>query len=381
MPTKVTRSAFVTPTMDRPELHEQMYGVFRSQLVSPKTLYVLDESRDPSPFFSRPREDAVYVHRPVPPRIGGVTTIGRARNALNAMVPDGATIFHWDDDDWYAPDYAPTMLGRIGGAALAKMDVYRLHHVHTGTIFEWDSRRAGGHHYALMGSIVEHVDVPRGGEVMIGQALREGFGFSYVYPKSTWTRHPFPLEGTEDIPFARAIREGGGRIEFVSDRPEMVLHAVHPKSQSAVYPQTFVARHTMIGAGLSLRDSVRAGMIGKMSTELPRGEPISVVPGVDYTVLVQLKDSHSIRDLTVRAASWGVTITSARDNVPPSEFGVDKPPGGYRLVLVQANSSKPGKLPWAVPAPLSVFDKTRCVRAWTSAAPMVGTLRAMPRTM
>lgn len=117
-----------------------------------------------------------------------------------------------------------------------------------------------------------------------------------------------------------------------------------------------------------------------MSTmrELPCDKDIHVTPGVLYQVLASIKDKHPLAALSSQASPWGVSIVTARDNVPPSEFGVSAAPSGYRLVLVTAKSNKKVILPWSIPKLLRriLSDDTRCVKAWTSE---VATINATPR--
>jgi hypothetical protein len=113
------------------------------------------------------------------------------------------------------------------------------------------------------------------------------------------------------------------------------------------------------------------GAMGAMS-ELPAGQTIKLVPGVTYSLLAMVKEKHSLRAITNRAQRMGVAITSARDNVPASEFGVGAPPDGYRLVHAIGASSAPATLPWSAPGFFAAFDKSTVVKAWSSAAPFVG---------
>lgn len=364
MPAKVTRSAvaFVTPTLDRPEHHQALYETFRAQRLPHKRLYVLDESRSPSPFFTRLRDRSVaYVFRPAPPS-DGVTHVGRARNLVNAMVSE-PVIMHLDDDDQVSPDYAPFMLSRLGDADLCKLDVWRCLHSASGSIYEWDTRKFGGEHYGLMGDSVGKASVDAAKvPPEIVQSFRDGYGFSLVYPRSTWVRHPFPDAGTEDIPFVRSVREGGGRIVYVSDGAHLVLHRVHGKSQSGVYPQRLVS----LGAPPPALD------------ELPRGRPIVLVPGSTYSVLAAIANRHTLKSIATRADGWGLTVREARDNVDPGEFGVERAPGGYRLVYITGEPRRRATLPWRVPAPLSLFDGSHVVRAWSPIVAQSGTLGAPP---
>ena len=369
-------AAFVTPTMGRQELHPALYETFAAQTVPGKHLYVLDESKTPSPFFSgAEHRDVTYVHRQAQPRVDGVTRIGAARNFINGLVQEDV-ILHLDDDDSILPEYGAEMVARLGDAALCKLDVWRCLHSASGIVFEWDTRKGGGWHFAIRGAQVERVNVPSSdmdAEVM--DAFHLGFGWSLCYPRSTWERFKFPEEGTEDIPWAQAIRDAGEKIVFVSDLPHLALHTVHvdplhPNGGSAHFPQRMLNGLPQGDVRLRMRTRQRMmGALGKM-TALPDGAPISVQPGRTYSILASVKKQHSLRSFVVRAEAKGVTIEQARDDVPASEFGVSPADGGYRLVHVIGRAAKVGTLPWQAPSFLRVLgEKSKVVKAWIDAAP------------
>jgi hypothetical protein len=361
--------------MGRQHLHPQLHQTFRDQTVPNKRLYVLDESPKPSPYFSTLRDSGVtYVHRIAQPRRDGLSRIGAARNSLNMLTPPGCTIVHIDDDDVIFPTYAEAMCDRLGDADLCKMDVWRILHEKTGLVFEWDTRSVGKKHYALLGDkVVDAADATEEitQEFMELLGVRDGFGWSCLYPRRTWEKHPFPPEDTEDLPFVQNVRAAGGKIVFVSDLGHLALHVVSELSRIACYPQR------MLGAAgaekeSSLRSAVARRMIGAMGamSELPAGQTIRLVPGVTYSLLAMVKSKHSLRAITNRAQRMGVAITSARDNVPASEFGVGNPPDGYRLVHAIGASSAPATLPWSAPGFFAAFDNSTVVKAWSS--PFVG---------
>jgi hypothetical protein len=363
--------AFVTPTHCRPELHESLYETFKSQTVSPKRLYVLDTSEDASPFFSVIDDpDVVYVHAPGAfPRADGTSHIGAARNYINSLVHE-PVIMHLDDDDTLLPLYGEYMLFRLGDADICKMDVWRIiTETEPALILEWDTRSFGGKHFALMGDEIRETDCdPDEMPEDVIKMFREGYGFSLCYPKKTWEDHPFPEEGTEDFPFVREVRDAGGKIEFVSDAAHLVLHLVSARSKSMVFPQKIVGT-----AGIqddSLQAFVAGRMVGLMSAmnELPNGRPIRIKPGATYSILASLSHKHSLKSMTTQASKWGIHVKDALDDVSPSEYGVQAPEPGYRLVHITASSDKEGEMPWKVPPPLSAFDKSSVVRAWSNAS-------------
>ncbi len=354
--------AFVTPTHGRPELHETLYQTFRNQTVSPKKLYVLDTTPEASPFFSALQDpDVVYVHRPgMFPRTRDVNRIGAVRNYLNALVQEDV-IAHIDDDDWLHPEYGEEMLKRLGDAAMAKLDVWRLvTDTDPAVVLEWDTRKFGGVHFALMGDSLKRSegDIEQMPEE-VAAMFRDGYGFSLIYPRSTWERHPFPEEGTEDFPFVREVRDAGEKVNFISDLSHLVLHLVSSRSKSGVFPQKIL--------GL-----LKSGLGAPMQEIEKTGKKFPVKAGVTYVVLASVADKHSVKSLSTQASKWGVTVRQARDQVDPSEFSVNAPPPGYRLVHLLATSDKDTEMPWETPAPLSAFDKTRVIRVWSDAADGLG---------
>jgi hypothetical protein len=375
--------AFVCPTMDRPELHEPLYQTFKSQTVSPKRLYVLDTSEKASAFFSELRDlEVVYVHAPGAfPRSDGTSHIGAARNYVNSLVQENV-ICHLDDDDWVAPEYGEVMLSRMGTSDICKMDVWRIiTETEPALILEWDTRTFGGRHYALMGDEIRETDVdPNEMPSDVIKMFRDGYGFSLIYRRSTWERHPFPEEGTEDFPFVRDVRDCGGKIEFVSDAAHLVLHLVSKRSKSGVFPQKIVGTAGAPDEGL--RAAVTRRMVGLMAAmhELPSGQPIHLKPGATYSVLASLSNKHTLKSMTTQASKWGVHVKDARDNVSPAEYGVKAPDNGYRLVHITASSDKDAQLPWQVPSPLNIFDKSSVVRAWSSTAAGLGAAIATSTT-
>lgn len=345
-----------------------MYAGFAAQTYPNKHLYVLDESSKPSAFFAGLRDARVtYVHAPA--SRGDVTRIGAARNKLYAMVGE-PLVAHWDDDDVYAPAYLGTMIGRLGTSDVAKLAVFNSLTPH-GEVYQWDVRQMGGAHYALKGGEKPRlVDVPNP-DPKLADALMLGFGFSYVVRKSTtWDRVKFPSEGTEDFPWMRELRQIGARIVHVDDYPEGVLHVVHAKSGSMLFPQRFLGTRRQLGLGAN------AGM-----TQLPFGKDVRLEPGQRYAVLASVHKKHTIKALAARCSTWGIALEHAQDNVDPKTFGASAPSSkDYRLIHATATAKTAATLPWTVPAPWSVFDESTLVKAWSS-APVVRSSSMSARPM
>ena len=358
---------FVTPTLNRSDVHEQLYDCFRQQTVRRKRLFVLDESSGPSPFFGKLLDSRVhYVHTPNRKITGaGQGGIAAARNRLLRMT-SAPVIGHLDDDDHYAPSWAEEMIEQLRGYDLAKLSVWNMLLEETGDIFQWDTRHHSGRVFAVKGGEpVAQVDVDETIDPQILADMRDawlvGFGFSYVYRRDLWERFPFPEhESTEDIPWVRRARSQGARIHFIADLSHLVLHAVHPKSGSVNFPQRRLP-------------SFKSRMTGALPADgawkpLPDGKAIDIRPGAVLRVVARLKDKHSLKSIFQRCSFWKIEVLEARDKVPASEAGVEAAPAGYRLVHLLGRAGKSGRLPWGVPSPLNVFDKSSVVKAWQKAA-------------
>lgn len=348
--------SMLTPTLNRPGTHEQLYTGFAADNWPNKELVVLDESKQPSPFFSRLKDTRVrYFHEPGKPRIEGVTRIGAARNRLTKLAR-GDFFEVRDDDDNYDPAWSEYAMSRIGNADALKLTTYKLLHQATGLLFLWRSTEVSPKHWALMGDQIKRV------EVAAGEMPREfidkmklWYGFSLFAPRRTFERFPFPEEGTEDIKFLEDILAADGRIVFVDDAPDMILHVIGSGLSQHAYPAV------LVGAAKANDPDEVAGM-----TPLPDGEPIQIAPDVRFGVLASLDTKYSLRNIGIRAKDGGLVIESIRDNVDPGEFGVAAPPAGMRLLLAVGHGTKVKTLPWKAPGFLAAFEKSHVVKAWSS---------------
>ena len=372
-------ASWLTPTRDRPERLPKAYAVFKSQTYEPKNWVVLDESAEPSAFMLALGDPRVtYVHDPQPK--GDVTHIGRARNRLVAMAC-GEIVAHGDDDDHYSPEYLSDMVARLRARKCdaVKLSAWRIYDEKSGTVFLWDTTIASGPMFALSGTVAAIPVDLKPGEMDPGQADVNlyGYGFSLVARRSLLLEVPFPESGTEDIFWVHKLRELGmsDRLKLVDDLAHRVLHACGAHSASSYFPTSRIGPLTvdMLGSPArtaSLRREVERCILGSVASmqELPQGKPIQIVPGQTYSVVASVKESHGMPSLVARMGSWGLDVEVAQDRVSPATYGVTPPPSGYRLVHVQAKSTKAQRMPWSTPKLVQVLgDRSTVVRAWTDA--------------
>jgi len=194
----------ICPTYNRAALHEKLYAIFHKQDYPWKDLWVLDDTHAPSPFFSKCKDPEVhYVHSTQK------QTIGAKRNRLITL-SGGSILAHFDDDDWYAPNYLSSMVGALvrGDADFVKLAMWTEHRLRDGHRRVFDARRQP-------------------------IANMWGWGFSYVYRRSVATHASFPSINTgEDYAFVQAVRDKGLRAMQVEDGAEWIEHVLHGRNVS-----------------------------------------------------------------------------------------------------------------------------------------------------
>ncbi len=229
----------ICPTYDRAEWHPNLYRAFAWQTYEDRELLILDDSLEPSPFFLQLNDPRVkYYHNPT--RL----SIGLKRNYLNERA-SGEIIAHFDDDDYYAPEYLMEMIDQLGDADFIKYSRWLAWRELDGTLWEWDTNFIGGPHYLVSGWGCSNILVDMRPLFESDLIMNEwnngnkwGFGFSYVYRKSIWKECPFEdLNGGEDGNFVAKARALGKKITHIPDFKHLALHTVHEKSTSKIFPQ------------------------------------------------------------------------------------------------------------------------------------------------
>ncbi|HSJ09035.1 MAG TPA: glycosyltransferase family A protein, partial [Longimicrobiales bacterium] len=108
----------ITPTHGREHRLRRIYDVFRAQTHADREWLILDDSAEPSAFFTALRDEQVR-YRHLPERM----SIGAKRNVLVGLAA-GPGIVHFDDDDWYAPHYLETMAHRLEDHDFVKLGAW-----------------------------------------------------------------------------------------------------------------------------------------------------------------------------------------------------------------------------------------------------------------
>jgi len=192
----------IVPTFNRPHWHPRVYDCFVSQDYPHKEMWVVDDSPEPSPFFSRLQDARVhYTH------LAERLPTGSKRNKTLPLV-GGALVAHFDDDDWYSPSYLSHMIGQLRST---DSDLV--------TLDRWMEK--------VEGQDVSTLYVARQrGELW-------GYGFSYLYRRHVLTRVSFPaVSHWEDFPFCYGVQDAGFKTTLVQDGADLVEHLLHKGNTS-----------------------------------------------------------------------------------------------------------------------------------------------------
>lgn len=223
--------SIITPTKNRERFLSAIWACVKGQTVQDIEWLVHDDSPAPSPFLAgvaSTDDRLIYIHDPQP------MAIGNKRNTLIEKAT-GDFIIHMDDDDHYAPHYVEAMLTLMANskADFVKLFSFFLYHQRSGMYAYWDL----DHPFPL-----HHMLDPKGDDFPVGPKSPTpndhwGYGFSYVYRKEVWKKHPFPdTSNAEDCAFAdKAIQDFNHA--GMQDTSFLILHVIHDSNTSAAYPQ------------------------------------------------------------------------------------------------------------------------------------------------
>jgi glycosyltransferase involved in cell wall biosynthesis len=161
-----------------------------------------------------------------------------AKRARLVAAARGEVIAHFDDDDYYAPDYLERMLAALGDDDLVTLSGWFLFDTKTRGFYYWDSAKVDEIH-----TRVDAAAAPRalsmhglgdGRDAWLERHLW-GYGFSYVFRRDVAAFDPALGHG-EDLAFVNAARAAGRRVRAVPDERGLVLHVIHQGNMASVFP-------------------------------------------------------------------------------------------------------------------------------------------------
>jgi glycosyltransferase involved in cell wall biosynthesis len=222
----------ITPTRNRHTFLPKLYTFFCAQTYPLKRWYIVDSSPTPSSFLTTLSHDdqrVVYIHREAP------LSIGEKRNLLVSLCPKNSIIVHWDDDDYYAPNYLDTVTKGLQTADFVKLRswyCYSYPHDFWG-YFEG--------HAALSSSFTLHGQNPLEwtDAFYADLSMAWGYGFSYAYYRYVWEAHAFDdINFGEDHEFVlKQLLNSQFTLQALDDETGLALHCLHAGNTSQTFPQ------------------------------------------------------------------------------------------------------------------------------------------------
>jgi glycosyltransferase involved in cell wall biosynthesis len=234
----------VCPTFGREEYGPLLYANFESQTYTDRELIVYDDSPSPSAFFSQLKDPQVrYIHNVAR------ATVGTKRNWL-AQESTGELIAHFDDDDYYAPNYLEQMVANLGEADLVKLSGFYIFSITNRNFAYWDLNHAAKIHFHLeSGRAIDilRVDAMTAAQRELWQLKNLlGYGFSCVYRKDLWESvHFLDQAHGEDFHFVEAVMQAGAKVRLPVDRNGLAVVLRHTNDSSIVYPQYLLPPHLL----------------------------------------------------------------------------------------------------------------------------------------
>jgi len=230
----------IVPTRNRASFLPQLLELYRRQTWNNKELLILDDSEQEDTDFinlTNGQSDVHYWHH------NARTSIGNKRNVLIEK-STGDIIAHFDDDDYYAPNYLSWMQFAMhqSQADIVKLAGWFALHERSDTLGFWDTTDFQSQHHVFCGT----EDVRLKKEAFSENALRSfatGYGFSYFYKKSCWIESPFPdKDHGEDSIFFENLLSKRKKIQFLQDEEAICLHVIHKTNTSRCFPNYIIPK-------------------------------------------------------------------------------------------------------------------------------------------
>eukprot|EP00298_Acanthocystis_sp_HF-20_P001174 c11570_g1_i1.p1 GENE.c11570_g1_i1~~c11570_g1_i1.p1 ORF type:complete len:351 (+),score=103.33 c11570_g1_i1:23-1054(+) len=230
----------ITPTQHTRQIfHNRLFLCFDSQTYPNKELIVLESGpkTEKSSFFSSLKDNRVkYLFETV--------STGEKRNKL-VKASNGEIIAHFDDDDYYSPEYLMTMVIDLieNKAELTKLSGFFFYSPNDKFFGYWNQNQSSE---LLKGSKVSILLARDTGTASLMSNVFPsteshffGFGFTYVYTKKLFeTVSGFPDKpAAEDYPFVESAKNKKLKVRHFIDEKGIALKLFHQKCSSNLLSQ------------------------------------------------------------------------------------------------------------------------------------------------
>lgn len=231
---KQPKVSVIVPTRNRPGHLPEILRIYDSQTWEDKEILILDDSEQLDLNFKariKGRPDVQYLYSKKP------LSIGKKRNIL-AERSSGDLIAHFDDDDYYSATYLERLYEvlRSNDADLVKLAGWYTLHEKSGRLGFWDTTDWKSPHYIFCGT--EDIRIKDSSFTDNGlRSFATGYGFSYLYKKSTWEENNFPDRDIgEDSIFFEELLAKKKRVHLAQDSEGICLHIIHAGNTSRCFP-------------------------------------------------------------------------------------------------------------------------------------------------
>lgn len=227
----------ITPTSINRQIHfPGLYHCFKSQTYPDCELLVLDDTPLGSEFFLELKDPAIkYFHTKQE------MTIGEKRNYL-AQAATGEIIVHFDDDDYYAPNYVETVVEYLKEYDFVTLSGWYAYVPKYESFYYWDTTQFSKYLFDVKPNLEVEIISSEGisSEEKHNwlESVLWGYGFSYSYRKSILDQITFdPVNFGEDLQFAKKVKNSNCKATHFLDQEGLTLHIIHHQNTSRILPQ------------------------------------------------------------------------------------------------------------------------------------------------
>jgi glycosyltransferase involved in cell wall biosynthesis len=230
--------SIITPTYGRHPYLMQALDIFLAQDYPNLEWLILDDSPNPAQeLLNHPDPRIRYFHS------DERLTIGSKRNQLIEKA-NGNIIAHFDDDDYYAPNYISTMARVLDESNydLLNLKAWYLYHEKNEFFGYWDLLETKGMHFVCYPAHVQLIYFDENNLPLYG-SMALGYGFGWIYKKAVWeANHYDDINWNEDGEFALKALEKF-KLGGIKDTEGLCLHVLHGGNTSTSFPQFKLPHH------------------------------------------------------------------------------------------------------------------------------------------
>lgn len=151
----------------------------------------------------------------------------------------GEYIVHFDDDDYYSPQYITHMITTLeeGDVDICKLSSFFLLYKKSGSLAYWDLLIKTGIHFEWNRECLQPIVMTQQNNRNLLQ-MHFGYGFSLVYKRSVWEGSKFQhIDKREDSMFVLDAVKNAKVLGLLPDVDGLCLHILHDNNTSQCFPQ------------------------------------------------------------------------------------------------------------------------------------------------